>query len=321
MPGGPGPLPPSDVTPAGPRADLAASTLADEEAGPASDAPTGLTVVRPLSIQRLAASLGPATPEPAGRPGNTPDRSAAADAGSSLAVQRLPAGGADSLPGEESPGARSAQRAADLEPAWAGPMDALAEPVGRTPIRASSAGSLLDPVPPAGRSRDALVTGREPGGSAQPVVARSLADPLRPSPVVPSSGAGLSGRSVTVQREAVGPLAPRSAAVAPSPAGPLAATGSSASPAGSPTVQRAVEVRELVITTQADNRGPAGEPAGGSTPGSAGAPAPAGAPPSIADRDRELDELARRLYGRIRTKLAAELLADRERAGLLVDLR
>ncbi|HLY14928.1 MAG TPA: hypothetical protein VKR24_11310, partial [Candidatus Limnocylindrales bacterium] len=111
------------------------------------------------------------------------------------------------------------------------------------------------------------------------------------------------------------------AAAGSSPAEQLSSLGASGSPAGAPAVQRAVEVRELVITTQADNRGPAGEPAGGSSPGSPTTPAAAGAPPSIADRDRELDELARRLYGRIRTKLAAELLADRERAGLLVDLR
>jgi hypothetical protein len=123
----------------------------------------------------------------------------------------------------------------------------------------------------------------------------------------------------------VGPLAPRNSAGDPGPVDLLAGAGSSGSPAGGPSVQRGVEVRELVITTQADHRGPAGEPAPGAAPGSAGssatAPAAAGAPPSIADRDRELDELARRLYGRIRTKLAAELLADRERAGLLVDQR
>jgi hypothetical protein len=33
-----------------------------------------------------------------------------------------------------------------------------------------------------------------------------------------------------------------------------------------------------------------------------------------------LDQLAHRLYGRIRSQLAAELLADRERAHLLTDL-
>ncbi|MBP1705316.1 MAG: hypothetical protein H6Q36_1055 [Chloroflexi bacterium] len=37
------------------------------------------------------------------------------------------------------------------------------------------------------------------------------------------------------------------------------------------------------------------------------------------NRDQDMDELARKLYGRIRERLSAELLADRERAGLLVD--
>jgi predicted nucleic acid-binding protein len=35
----------------------------------------------------------------------------------------------------------------------------------------------------------------------------------------------------------------------------------------------------------------------------------------------ELDELAVRLYGRLRSKLRFELLVDRERAGLLTDFR
>ncbi|MGH2463953.1 MAG: hypothetical protein ACRDGI_00685 [Candidatus Limnocylindrales bacterium] len=63
----------------------------------------------------------------------------------------------------------------------------------------------------------------------------------------------------------------------------------------------------------------------GSTAGSPSAVLDAAGNPvgaaSRADRERELDELARRLYGRIRSRLASELLADRERAGLLVDLR
>ena len=36
--------------------------------------------------------------------------------------------------------------------------------------------------------------------------------------------------------------------------------------------------------------------------------------------DKELDELARRLYDRLRSRLRQELLVDRERSGLLSDL-
>ena len=54
--------------------------------------------------------------------------------------------------------------------------------------------------------------------------------------------------------------------------------------------------------------------AGGADAPAAGGPAGAGG-----NRDQDMDELARKLYGRIRERLGAELLADRERAGLLVD--
>jgi hypothetical protein len=35
----------------------------------------------------------------------------------------------------------------------------------------------------------------------------------------------------------------------------------------------------------------------------------------------DLDDLARRVYGQVRTQLRSELLIDRERAGLLTDFR
>ena len=308
-------------TPSGPEASTAAGT---DDRRPAATGPAPLTVVRPLSIQRLAASLGNAGVD---RGGPTPDSAAApsTEVARELVIQRLPLAGSDPSSGDRPAAGGAPEPASDLEAAALIAVSAVAEPVGRSPIQASLPGSLLDPPPAAGRAGSAAATMREPGGSSQPVVARSVADPLRSSPATTPPGARLAGRSAAVQREPVGPLAPRTSTGAPSPVDLLAGAGSSTSPAGGPTIQRAVEVRELVITTQADNRGPAGEPAGGSSPGSAGSsatgPAPAGAPPSIADRDRELDELARRLYGRIRTKLAAELLADRERAGLLVDLR
>jgi hypothetical protein len=39
------------------------------------------------------------------------------------------------------------------------------------------------------------------------------------------------------------------------------------------------------------------------------------------DPERDMDELAGKLYDRIRTRLKSELLVDRERAGFLTDLR
>jgi hypothetical protein len=40
-----------------------------------------------------------------------------------------------------------------------------------------------------------------------------------------------------------------------------------------------------------------------------------------AHSDKSMDELASRLYDRIRARLKTELLVDRERAGFLTDLR
>jgi hypothetical protein len=40
-----------------------------------------------------------------------------------------------------------------------------------------------------------------------------------------------------------------------------------------------------------------------------------------AHSDKELDDLARQLYDRLRSRLRMELLVDRERAGLITDLR
>lgn len=51
---------------------------------------------------------------------------------------------------------------------------------------------------------------------------------------------------------------------------------------------------------------------------------PAGGPAHPATEEPatiDLDELARRVYGQVRTQLRSELLIDRERAGLLTDFR
>jgi hypothetical protein len=49
--------------------------------------------------------------------------------------------------------------------------------------------------------------------------------------------------------------------------------------------------------------------------------APAAAMPPGAQSEKELDELAHKLYGHLRARLRLELLVDRERAGLLTDQR
>lgn len=68
--------------------------------------------------------------------------------------------------------------------------------------------------------------------------------------------------------------------------------------------------REAAPTTA---EAPAASPGAGATPAG-------GAAPGAGDKPAELDELAKKLYERIRTRLKAELRLDRERAGLLTDL-
>jgi hypothetical protein len=60
----------------------------------------------------------------------------------------------------------------------------------------------------------------------------------------------------------------------------------------------------------------AADPPVDTTPAAPGAPAAPGGPPAA-----DLDELARRLYDRLRHRLRAELRLDRERSGQLTDLR
>jgi hypothetical protein len=71
-------------------------------------------------------------------------------------------------------------------------------------------------------------------------------------------------------------------------------------PAAAPTVQR-----------ESTTSSPA------SAASSAGSPAGAGA--KVGHSERELDDLARQLFGRIRTRLRADLLHDREASGFTFD--
>jgi hypothetical protein len=236
-------------------------------------------------------------------------------------------------------------RVADTKPAeTAGAALAASSPRPTAPLapgramRASRAGDV---------STLALATGREPA----PVVARlAVASqgaaigtdgrPARTSDaagwVGPSAGAAGSGREERpiVSRAVQAPGSDRSTAT---PGLPLArpATGSampdesgSAEPGdrygwragdGFPPVgassrafvQRAVTIDELTVTPASAGDGPA-----------AGAqPAPAGQPvgSSGVGAGADSEELAEQVYDRIRARLTADLLLDRERAGMLVD--
>lgn len=77
-------------------------------------------------------------------------------------------------------------------------------------------------------------------------------------------------------------------------------SGSPTYPAASPTVQR-----DSTTTSP--------------TPAAAGAGSPTAAAARVGHSERELDDLARQLFGRIRTRLRADLLHDREASGFTFD--
>jgi hypothetical protein len=111
-------------------------------------------------------------------------------------------------------------------------------------------------------------------------------------------------------------------------AGPPTPTGPSAIASAAddlPSIQRAAsdagtgpgDAASLDATLQ---RATADDGPAGSAPTATATSTPGGGA-FAGGSDKDLDELARRLYDRFRQRLTRELLADRERAGILTDLR
>jgi hypothetical protein len=199
--------------------------------------------------------------------------------------------------------------------------------------------------------------GHEPARSpdAPVVVARLATDPVpagpdiaqSPGTVQPAPRAGsTASRPLRVQRSASSGAAATAAAAAPPVALSLARTTTATRPVDAfqvdgptttgptaiastadelPSIQRATpdagtgpgDADSLDATLQraASDDGPTG-----SAPTAAATSTPGGGA-FAGGSDKDLDELARRLYERFRQRLTRELLADRERAGILTDLR
>lgn len=93
-------------------------------------------------------------------------------------------------------------------------------------------------------------------------------------------------------------------------------------------IQRAIESNaaaaaepvepRTVFSVQREEIAPSG---GDPTTASSSAPAAATTAAPAGHSEQEMNELAGKLYDRIRSRLKTELLVDRERAGLLTDLR
>ncbi len=170
------------------------------------------------------------------------------------------------------------------------------DPVGPAALERASVQRAVDPgsvAVAAGiavREPDGAVVFLPPAASAVTASGTAGADPgalpLSPAPAVQrqtAAGAGPVAREVVVQREAVAVAAPDPSATGPGSAGGSPSTG---------TIE-----------------GPVPAPPPGTAPATAGSPPP------------DLDELARRLFDPLSARLRAELRLDRERAGVVTDLR
>jgi len=157
---------------------------------------------------------------------------------------------------------------------------------------------------------------REPdnlGGERQPP-SLSLASRGRETP----AGRRPASPAQSVQRATMGlsrselPLAPVAAGATPAAqrAAALWDTGTEAAPSPGAAI-----VPSDMVQRAPDTDAPAMD---ASPPGASGATATATA---AGDSEKDMDELAGKLYDRIRGRLRTELLVDRERAGLLTDWR
>jgi hypothetical protein len=177
------------------------------------------------------------------------------------------------------------------------------------------------PAPAAGGSRAAAPLG---GGAPRGQASRRSTDGTAPVDASPVSGADRAGGSPSspapvIARAPVAPgarpeltlpvvsrlAADASASVAaPGPAlGWTAGSGFGPVPAAvGPVVQRVVEVGEVAAEV---------EPGSGSGGAGAAAEGPGGPP--------DYEDIAEHVYDRIRSRIALELLLDRERMGLLID--
>lgn len=287
-----GRLEPPEGRPAGPLASpIVRVRRRNVSPQPVSEAPA-MAVLQELPLQPPASPVGESLPDAtageratafaAGAPeSSTPVSAPLSSSAPVLAVPRLSAGGARALAAP-----LSVQRSSATEgTAGAGvPSSIRAAAFPAEPSLSAAEDSLpLAPATTRGNSPFTRVT--EKAASPPPL-------PLRPSPIA----------SLAVQALPLHGLAPVPVSA---PASPTAAAAS------------AFEISPPVpINAQRAEEGVAPALAPASSLTEAAAVGVAGGHP-----DRELDELSGRIYDRIRTRLRTELLIDRERAGLVTDLR
>jgi Domain of unknown function (DUF4157) len=124
----------------------------------------------------------------------------------------------------------------------------------------------------------------------------------------------LQARAVEQQAAQDMPLAPVASVASVQRATAIAESAAAVASAPSFSIQRDPE--SAPAPASSSSGGPANAPAPGAAAGTASSSSP-----THADHEQDMDELAGKLYDRIRGRLKSELLVDRERAGLLTDLR
>jgi hypothetical protein len=257
----------------------------------APGAAAGATVL-PLALQRALAPTAAAAPtgrDTAGAAATGPDRSLPAPA------TGYPTGG---------PGAATVQRWPDL----AGARDRLAG--GALDAARDRAGGAAATA--AGSARDHGLGLVDRGRGA---LADAAGDPL----ALANRAGGLRDRADAALNEVV-PGVPGAAGLPGLPSGvPDLPSGLPGVPAGLPGLPSGLAdvpaAAAAVPMTEITFPSPAGEPA------AAGASAGGAAPAAPAAPGGDLDELARKLYDRIRWRLRTELRLDMERAGLGAGVR
>jgi hypothetical protein len=280
----------------------AGDPAAGERADPASaDAPTASAA---LATGPLSADYGGAAPPPQPASADAPPAPAARSV--PLVVARSlrgaaplrPGAGAPAAPPSATPGRTAAPAGAAFVPgsAAAGALPAAQAPEAPSPGSAASGWAVAQRSPvEEGGPRPGLDA---PAGRTPLPVARAAA----PGP--PGPAAGRAWEPVTVSR-----LADGGGSVPPPPARVLgwsAGSGFAAQSASEPAVvQRAAVIDE--VATQVD-----ASPGAGATGGGTGGAGAGGA-------GQDYEEIADRVYDRIRSRFATELLLDRERMGLLID--
>ncbi|HYW26298.1 MAG TPA: hypothetical protein VE953_19155 [Terriglobales bacterium] len=184
--------------------------------------------------------------------------------------------------------------------------------VGERPLPVSAGA----PVSPAG-SPAGLPTAADP---AMPLLGYTEHEPTAVWPVPTATEAANAALAPVARmaRPVVQPMPETQPAAVPLDLPYLPAAGSRTS--GEPPVQRAPEGQQYLAIEVPVQRAEAASSAASAS--SASGPAAGGAEDgSPKHSEKELDELARQLYERLRSRLRMELLVDRERAGLITDLR